>query len=128
MQTLRPAPVHAPSSLPRLRSRRAAWDLQAFAWLGAGHQAKPGQLRLALETIHAKRWLLNIHMAEHDETFPADGEGWSYRFADTKAEVFTRAAFNGLVADCGYKPHIAQMVETDWPGHPFAIVELERIV
>ena len=106
------------------REIEADW---ALGWDVFNHLSRK-QLRLALETIHAKRWLMNIHMAEHDETFPTNGEGWSYRFAETRAEVYSRSAFHELVADCRYEPHIAQMVETDWPSHPFAIVELERIV
>lgn len=51
MESLQPIPVATEQATAptrhHLHGHRSAWDLRAYAWLGAGHLATPSRLRLA---------------------------------------------------------------------------------
>jgi hypothetical protein len=97
----------------------------ALAWDVFNHLS-PRLLRLALCSVRADNWLLNVHLGEKSFTAPTDGEGWSYRYADTKVAVHTRESLEALIRECGYTSNVICVVDTDWKDHPFTILRLQR--
>jgi hypothetical protein len=97
----------------------------ALAWDVFNHLSAD-QLRMALTTITANNWLLNVHMAEVHRTIPKDGEGWSYRYADAKAQVYTQASLESLVRDAGYEMRVLLTFPSGWEGFPFSVLRLMR--
>lgn len=108
-----------------LGATRLATDW-ALAWDVFNHLSDD-QLRLALATISADNWLLNVHVGQQHQTFPKDEEGWSYRYADAKAQVYTPASLESLLRDSDYRLTILKTVPTDWEGFPFAILHLTTL-
>jgi undecaprenyl-diphosphatase len=60
MESLQPIPLATAPTRHPLRGHRSAWDLKTYAWLGAGHLATPGRLRLALGLAKWGSWPLLV--------------------------------------------------------------------
>jgi hypothetical protein len=84
------------------------------------------QLRVALTTITADNWLMNVHLGDVDRTLPKDSEGWSYRYADAKTHVYTPNSLETLVADAGYELRVLLTFPSGWEGFPFSVLRLVR--
>jgi hypothetical protein len=98
----------------------------AIAWNVFNHLS-PAMLRRALETVTADRWFLDVHVSDKPITIPADGQGWSYRYADSKANSYTRESLKELTAGAGYSCEILKTIsDHPWVGYPLEILCLRR--
>jgi hypothetical protein len=90
----------------------------ALAWNVFNH-VSPVVLQRALESISADNWLIDLHVADTAMVVPCDTEGWSYRFADAKATVYTQKMLDELVRGAGYSIEVIDILKSPWL--PFSI-------
>lgn len=93
----------------------------ALAWNVFNHLS-PNMLRLALTTIRADNWLVDVHVDDHAFVDRCDGQGWSYRYADAKATVYTPDLLAQLVSDANYHLDIIDTLDSPWK--PYAVLWL----
>jgi hypothetical protein len=94
----------------------------AVGWNVFNHLS-PTMLSLALDSITA-RWIMDIHIGSNSFVIPTDGAGWSYRYADTKACVYTLTDFLKRVGGSSYTATAICERASGWPDFPFTTVFL----
>jgi hypothetical protein len=100
----------------------AGW---ALGWDVFNHLSA-SQLELALNTITANKWLMNVHIGESPEVIEKTPRGWSYRHADTQGWVYTQREFDALTQAAGFSVQVLDVINSVWEDHPFTVALLRR--